>query len=145
MHGLFFLAQIATPPSGSSVPLWLQWLFVIGDPTLTDGRVLGGLLTWCKVVGLFCLLTWTSGWLFRRQQTDTGPQRTVTTVRIYMTAAALLLGLLSALLANMEQTERLKLAAWGPFKPAVWIGLLAGLLTVVLIEWKLWSVMLRSG
>ena len=47
----------------------LPWLFVFGEPDDHDRPACsGGLITWLKVVSLFCLLGWVVSWLVDRAQ-----------------------------------------------------------------------------
>src|SRR4051812_4280225 len=56
-------SQAVTP----DIPRWLlwtvEWLFVYGEPALSIPGIVGGLILWLKVVGLFCLLGWVVSWV----------------------------------------------------------------------------------
>src|SRR5690242_11196708 len=39
------------------------WLLIFGEPTMTIPGLWGALITWLKVVSLFCLLGWVAAWL----------------------------------------------------------------------------------
>ena len=41
----------------------MNWLRVFGDTNITILGILGGLITWLKVISLFCLLGWVVSWL----------------------------------------------------------------------------------
>ena len=41
----------------------VSWLLIFGEPTLTIPGLVGGLITWAKIVSLFCLLGWVVSWL----------------------------------------------------------------------------------
>lgn len=43
--------------------LLMSWLFVFGETNITVPGILGGVITWLKVVSLFCLLGWVVSWL----------------------------------------------------------------------------------
>src|SRR3954451_4688753 len=49
------------------IPDWLRptisWLFLFGEPAVSIPGLLGGLITWIKVISLFCLLGWVVSWL----------------------------------------------------------------------------------
>ena len=44
------------------------WLYVLGEPGLSIPGVLGGFITWVKVVSLFALLAWVMSWVVARVQ-----------------------------------------------------------------------------
>ena len=55
--------------SGLAAPTLIAWLFVLRRAGVTidaHGGLLGGLITWLKVVSLFCLLGWVVSWLVDR-------------------------------------------------------------------------------
>ena len=56
---LLVWAQAGAP---QAPPNWLLWFFVVGEPAVTIKGLPGGLLTWIKVLGLFCLLGWVLSW-----------------------------------------------------------------------------------
>ncbi len=138
-------------------PSWLLWLYVAGEPSRANARVfegplgwiptflLGGFLSWAKIVGLFCLLVWLGTTLFRRAARPTPSSRSQATIQVYLAGAVLVLGLLAALLGVMEETGRIKLMAWGPYKPGTWVGMLAGAIVLLLIEWRAWTGLDRRG
>src|SRR5262249_61391893 len=41
----------------------MTWLFLLGEPTVTMPGFLGALITWLKVISLFCLLGWVGSWV----------------------------------------------------------------------------------
>ena len=41
----------------------MRWLFLLSDPAATSNNLLGGLLTWLKVISLICLVCWVVSWL----------------------------------------------------------------------------------
>ncbi len=138
---LTLLAQAPGAPV-VEIPDWLQWLFVVGEPSITDGRAFGGILTWAKVLGLFCLLAWVAGWLLAKPK-GSGAARPVSSAKLYWLLAVLGIGLLSAFLGVLDETERLKLAPIGRFKPATLLAVLSGAGMLALVEWQLWSVLLK--
>ena len=145
MHGLTLLAQ--ANPSPDRVTDWLQWMFVWGEPSITEARAWGGLMTWAKVVGLYCLMAWVVGWLLASARANTVVRKS-NPIKLYVVLAAIVAGLVAAMLGVLDQTGQLKLAAIPPgsgIKPANWLGLLGGALLIALIEYQLWTVLRKRG
>jgi hypothetical protein len=129
------------------MPSWLQWLFVWGDPRYTDERAFGAVITWTKVVGLFCLVAWSASWLLApadpRLTPAPGGRGRQTKLMI------LLVGLLGCLLAVvlqvLQSTRRVAtLSVAGVSVATLQGGLFLGLL-LVLAEYVLWSNVRRKG
>ena len=51
-------AKPITPVDSSRLQSALQWMFVWGEPAVTVPGIWGGVITWCKVLGLITLLSW---------------------------------------------------------------------------------------
>ncbi|HEX8199637.1 MAG TPA: hypothetical protein VF590_04065, partial [Isosphaeraceae bacterium] len=45
------------------IPAWKWWLLVVGEPGDTIPGLAGGVITWVKAVGLFCLVAWGGSWV----------------------------------------------------------------------------------
>jgi hypothetical protein len=136
-------SQAAAPPAIPSRLLSaLLWLFAYGEPSATINGPWGGLLTWVKVIGLFCLLGWVAQWVVAALK-----ERVVRRARWLDVASlvALVGGLVCVLLRVLETTKRIptfKVAG----QPAV--SMLALLCTLVIVAWierLLWSSIMRLG
>jgi hypothetical protein len=128
-------------------PSWLgnllMWLYVWGEPSWTVAGTLGGLLTWVKVVGLFCLLGWLASWLVTALK-DRPTRRGRPTIGVLdaLLLIGLLSGLLSVLLLVMLSNKRLPSSlAWVPTA----LSLAGGTLTLIWAEARLWSILRRRG
>lgn len=145
MFGLTLFAQAApAPPKVQLPPDWLQWLYVWGEPAVTDGRSFGGLMTWSKVVGLYCLLAWVVAWLIVSTRSNTIARKS-NPIKLSLVLAVLVTGFLAAMLGVLDETDRLKLAKIGSLKPGSWLGILSGVLLIGLVEFQLWTVLRRKG
>lgn len=147
MSGLTLFAQaMDAAPAMAGVdlnpPVWLTWLYVWGEPSVTLGRSWGGLVSWSKVIGLYCLLAWVVGWLLTSARSNT-PGAKGSPVKLGMVIAVLVAGVIAAMLGVLEDTGRLNLQAIAGTKPATWLGLLSGLILLGLIEFQLWGAIIR--
>ena len=147
MSGLILFAQAmdgatALPAVDYSPPVWLTWFYVWGEPSVTLARSWGGLVSWSKVVGLYCLMAWVVGWLISSSRSNT-PGAKSSPGKLGLMVAVLVLGLVAVLLGVLDDTGRLKLMAFAGAKPATWLGLLSGVILLCLIEWQLWGAIFR--
>ena len=149
MSGLLLFAQVvadgsANVPAPIAPPAdWLRWFYVWGEPSVTLGRSWGGLVSWSKVVGLYCLLAWVIGWLITASRSNT-PGAKTSKVRLGLVLAVIGTGLLAALFGVLEETGLLKLVAIAGTKPAGWLAVLSGLILLALVETQLWGAILKS-
>jgi ABC-type transport system involved in multi-copper enzyme maturation permease subunit len=147
MSGLTLFAQAmqaapALPEASLEPPEWLTWFYVWGEPAATLGRSWGGLVSWSKVVGLYCLMAWVVGWLLTSARSNT-PGAKSSPVKLGMVIAVLVLGVVAALLGVLDDTGRLKLMAFAGAKPGTWLALASGLILLGLIEGQLWGAILK--
>jgi hypothetical protein len=137
-------ATAAVGPAGpaSVPPTWLRWMFVWGDPAFTIQEApWGGLMTWCKVVGLFCLLGWVLSWLFASMKDDAPGRGGFRPID-----AAGLIGVIAALVAALSSVALSAQSLPASFRPLpTAAGLVAAVLVVLWIEVKLWSILRRRG
>lgn len=141
---LFAQAADAAPAvNANNLENWMLWFIVWGEPSVTLGRWWGGLVSWSKVVGLYCLLAWVVGWLIAASRTDT-PGQKASPLKLGAVIAIVVTGLIAALLGVLEDTGRLKLMAIGGAKPGTWMGILSAGILLGLVEAMLWSVMTRK-
>src|SRR6266576_2789514 len=81
----------------------IAWMLLLGEPSLTTHGLVGGLLSWVKVLSLFCLLGWVVSWV-----TTALKERTAARGNWLDIAALLALvgGLVAMVLNVMEATGR---------------------------------------
>jgi hypothetical protein len=62
LDSIFLIAQAdaaaATPQAASWLMNFMGWVYLLGDPAITTKGLLGSLLTWLKIIGLFSLVAW---------------------------------------------------------------------------------------
>ncbi|MBX6311829.1 MAG: hypothetical protein IRY99_02745 [Isosphaeraceae bacterium] len=129
-------------PNPSVVPpAWLEWLYVWGEPSVTDERWFGGPITWLKVVGLFCLLGWTASRILaafkERRSARAGP--------FDIAAVAALIGALLAVALQVLQTSK-QLPTWQLGGISL-VSILAGACGLILFAWvekALWVDLRRA-
>ena len=148
MFGLALFAQAVADPAladfaqaRADLPMpaeWLQWMYVWGEPAVTLGRSWGGLVTWSKVVGLYCLLAWVVGWLISAGRSST-PGAKSSPIKLGLVVAVLASGVLATLLGVLDDSGRLKLERIAGMKPGVWLAFLAVITLAALIEGQLWG------
>jgi hypothetical protein len=121
----------------------LMWLYVWGEPAVTLAGTPGGILTWVKVVGLFCLLGWLGGWLITAlKERPTAARRAGPSVLDVLLLIGLAAGLVSALLLVLVANKRLPANLnWTPTA----FGLTGGVLALLWAEARLWSILGRRG
>jgi hypothetical protein len=134
----------AAGPAASPIPDWLMWLFVWGEPAVTVPGALGGLITWLKVVGLFCLLAWAGSWVvtaLKEKQSLLGRSRGAAWLDV-AALAAVALGVVAALLSVLQAANRLPA---GLRVAPLALGWLSAGVMLVWIESRLWGVIARKG
>ena len=123
----------------------LKWLYVLGEPGVTDngnGVVIGGLITWFKVVSLFALLAWLLSWVvaaYRTREKSRGD---------WLDIAALVatMGCLASVVLNVLQTTgRLKSSSVAGFNVSTSIALACGAVILLWTERSLWTSIRRLG
>jgi ABC-type transport system involved in multi-copper enzyme maturation permease subunit len=130
----------------TSIPVWLRptiaWLFVLGEPAVTQRGLLGSFIVWLKVVSLICLLSWVVSWLaraFKHRQIAYGSW-------LDIAAGCALIGFAASLLFRvLEASERIPIVRVGP---TTIVGLLGGACLLILFLWVeagLWRVFRKHG
>jgi hypothetical protein len=148
MSALILFAQIADAAAANAaadtkLSDWLSWFYVWGEPSFTLGRWWGGGVSWCKVVGLYCLMAWVIGWLVTSSRSNI-PGTKSSKAKLGIVLASLIAFGVAALLGVLEDTGKLPLKAFGGAKPGTWIALLGGGLLLGLVEFQLWSSMRKK-
>lgn len=125
-----------------SVRNLITWLYLFGEPLITTPGFLGALLTWVKVLSLFCLLGWVLSWL------STAIKERVVANNGWLDVAFLvsILGVIGTVgMAVLEKTERIPIYKFlGVY--VVWI--LAAVWTTLIFIWverALWGAIRRKG
>lgn len=134
-------AQVAVPDWAFNI---LQWLYAWGEPGISVAGTLGGIMTWLKVVGLFCLLGWLGAWLLtglKQRGTRAGRARGVSPLDV-MFLVGLVTAMLSALAWVLRSSQKLpESMGWLPST----LGLVGGALVFLWVEARLWSILRRGG
>ncbi len=143
---LFTIAQAGAAAAAEPVPppVWVQnllgWLYLIGDPAFTTKGLMGSLLTWTKIIGLFCLMSWIGA-----RTLSAIKQRIEMPALSGIAAAGLLGGLASILLQQLQRTGRLSMPLIGGVSPAVILGIVSLIAVLVWVEAMLWISMKRDS
>jgi hypothetical protein len=143
---LLWAQGAASPPGAPPIPQWLLsllgWLFLYGDFQFTARGLLGGWLTWVKVLSVVCLLGWTGSWLVTAIK-----ERYLGRGRWYDFVAfvALLLIPAARLLATLESSNVSSALKIGSMPVAALLTYLALLTLVMWVEIGLWRTIRRFG
>lgn len=140
LDSMFLIAQAGQTAAEAPklVQNFMGWMYLIGDPAFTVQGLLGSLLTWLKIVGLFSLVSWIGA-------------RTLSAIkdRISLPAmsgiavAGLLGGLVTILLQQLQASERIALPKIGSVSSITVLGLASIIAIVVWLEAILWVSMSR--
>ncbi|MFM7132109.1 MAG: hypothetical protein ACKO0V_22405, partial [bacterium] len=146
LESIFTLAQAGAAAAAEPMPppIWIQnllgWLYLIGDPAFTTKGLLGSMLTWTKIIGLFCLMSWIGA-----RTLSAIKQRIEMPALSGIAAAGLLGGLVSILLQQLQITGRLALPLIAGVSPAVILGIVSLIAVLVWVEAMLWISMKRDS
>src|SRR4051794_28720382 len=128
------------------IPVWLRptisWLFLFGEPAISIPGLLGGLITWVKVISLFCLLGWTVSWLtaaLKERRVARGTWLDIAAL------VAVIGGLGTVLLRVLETTGRLSAVNLGPVPLVTLLALVCGGVVFLWVEAGLWGAIRRLG
>jgi hypothetical protein len=135
----FLWAQAPPLSAGQSL---LRWVLVFGEPSVTINGPLGGVLTWAKVVGLFCLLGWIGSRLIAAYKSAAMPRNRPLDIAALIALAG---GFLCALLQVLDQTGRLKLGKFAGFSAIEALSIVFAGMLVVWVEYRLWTGLRRLG
>lgn len=138
-------AAVGDPAVRPVVPEWLQWVYIWGDPGFTDARPFGGVITWTKIVGLFCLLGWVASWLSVRPESRLGAVPKGRGMRLGLLAGGLGFGLLAILVTVLRDSGRMPSVNIAKVPLATLLASAAVATFVLLGEWVLWSNVRRVG
>jgi len=133
-------AAPAPPPPPALIQNLLAWLYLIGDPAFTTKGVLGSLLTWTKIIGLFCLVSWVGARVLSAVK-----QRIQLPALSGIAAAGLLGGLASILLQQLQSAGRLSLPMIAGVSPAVILGIISLFAVLAWVETLLWVSMNKES
>jgi hypothetical protein len=123
----------------------VKWLFVFGEPGVTDngnGPVIGGLITWVKVVALFALLAWVFSWVIAAYKTRLKNR----TDWLDIAALLALLGSVGSVVLNvLQNTGRLKASTIQGLSISTVVALACGAVILIWTERSLWTSIRRLG
>ncbi len=140
--------QTAPPAAPSFLHNAVAWLHLLGEPTRTiygttwTAALLGGLLTWVKVVSLFCLLGWVASWLstaFKERTVARGNWLDIAAL------AAIVGGIGTMLLRVLETSDRIPVYKIGGIYTVTLLTAACLLIFFLWIESALWSAIARVG
>jgi ABC-type transport system involved in multi-copper enzyme maturation permease subunit len=146
---LFLLAQADAPQQAQQAQQaaaqmsprlmnFIGWLYAVGDPAYTIKGVLGSLLTWLKIVGLFSLIAWIGARVLAAIK-----DRITLPALSGVAAAGLLGGLVSVLLQVLQTTGRLNLPGIAGVSASAVLGVVSLIAVMVWLEATLWVSMSR--
>ena len=142
LDSIFLIAQAdaaaATPQAASWLMNFMGWVYLLGDPAITTKGLLGSLLTWLKIIGLFSLVAWIGARVLQAIK-----DRISLPALSGLAAAGLVGGLISILLQVLQSTGRLALPIIGGVSPAIILAILSIIAVVVWLEATLWISMSR--
>ena len=129
-----------------TLPSWIQWMIVWADPQFTDARLLGGFfggfMTWSKLLGLVCLISWLGTRffnLFLRSQQSRSGQSVVLNLPVIGLLLFVGIAILTAFLSIVQQAAvfPIPLIAGYPI-PALLVGIefLLGFLALEAVMWS---------
>ncbi len=127
-------------PTPVTVPEWLQWAYLLGEPSQTVPGWWGGPLIWVKVVALFGLVGWLGAWVVSAIKEQTVPR--------WLNAAALaglLGGVVAVVLLVLESETHRPSIKLGPLALVDILTAASEILLVLWAAWALWSIVLRVG
>lgn len=145
LPSLFLLwAQTKMPGVPDSLVKTLKWLYIFGEPGITDSSIplLGGLIAWLKVVGLFALMGWVFSWVLAANRTRSRSR----VDWLDIAALAALVGCLSSVVLNvLETTGRIRpLSARGVAAGTI-LALACGAVILLWTERAVWTSIRRFG
>ncbi len=122
------------------MPAWLLnfigWVYLFGDPAFTTKGILGSLLTWLKIIGLFSLVAWIGARILGAIK-----DRINLPALSGIAAAGLLGGIASVLFQVLQSTGRIALPSVGGVSAGAVLGLVSLLAVLVWLEATLWVSM----
>ena len=126
----------------------MAWLYLLGEPTATIPgyttlqAIVGGLITWVKVISLFCLLGWVVSWLATALKERTVARGTWLDVA----ALAALVGAVGTLLMQvLETNKRIPIYTIGGAYTVTVLGVAFGLILFLWVEKAVWSSIRKWG
>jgi hypothetical protein len=133
-------AQIPLPGVSPQIRPLVIWLFLLGEPSLSIPGILGGLLSWLKIVSLLSLIGWMVSWLAAALKERVGAKAN------WLDIAALVALIASpgvALIRVLETTERLPVYKIGGVYLVTLFGLACGAVIFLWVEAALWRTIRR--
>ena len=140
-------AQVQVPTT--NLPHWLKapllWLFVLGEPNITDetyGVWFGAILVWLKIAAIFCLLGWVLSWVVTSLKR--GPSKPIDWLDlVFLVALGLSVGV--ALLDVAQSNKRVREINISGLRLVSVLALALGGVMLIWLERALWSSIRRVG
>lgn len=129
----------------------LAWLYLLGEPNVTipaldwSRAVLGGALTWLKVVSLFCLLGWAVSWLVTALKEKTVGRGGWLDVAALVSIIGAVGTVVLHVLEQNKQFPVYKVPSLGGIYVAWLLGMVFGALFLLWLEAALWRTIRRFG
>ena len=120
----------------------MTWLYVFGETNITVPGLLGGLITWMKVVSLFCLLAWIVSWLATAVK-----ERTVARGGLldFAALAALIGGVATLFWSVLETNEKVKVYMIFGMYSVAFSAIACGLILFLWAEVAIWRTIRKAG
>ncbi|WP_406693423.1 hypothetical protein V5E97_20575 [Singulisphaera sp. Ch08] len=121
----------------------MLWLLLLGEPAFTQPGLIGGLITWVKIISLFCLLGWVVSWVSIALKERTAARGNW----LDIVALIALLGCIAAMVFHvMESTGRItQVYKVGPIPFVTLLALSCGVVIFLWIESALWRTIGKLG
>ena len=143
MSFLLSFPMIWSQAAFSGIPEWTRRLLLLGEPTLTLPGPLGRLLTWIKVLSLFCLMGWVVAWVIVR--VERAVDRPAPPARRGRARRARSACLVPLMLSVLESTGRIKPPLVGGVSLATLLAVACGAVIFAWVETVLWTTIRRIG
>ena len=144
----FLLGQVSLQTLPKSLQIIMGWLYVFGEPTYTiqisslPTMLLAGLLTWAKVVSLFCLLGWVLSWV----ATALKERRVARGSWLDVAALAAVVGIGATMLVRvLETSDRLKIYKIAGVYTVNLMAVTCGLVLFAWVEHAVWTTLRKLG
>ncbi|RLT14791.1 MAG: hypothetical protein DWI24_02390 [Planctomycetota bacterium] len=141
LDSILLIAQAnatAPPQTANWLMNFMSWVYLLGDPAITTKGLLGSLLTWLKIIGLFSLVAWIGARVMQAIK-----DRISLPALSGIAAAGIVGGLISLLLQVLLSTGRLALPIISGVSPVAILVILSILAVVAWLEATLWISMSR--
>jgi ABC-type transport system involved in multi-copper enzyme maturation permease subunit len=133
---------LQAPGAANRLRPLLTWLYVFGEPTVTFPGLTGAVITWLKVISLFCLAGWTLSWLSAAIKERTTGRGSWLDIAALVAVVGTIGTVLLRVLETSEKIPIYKIAG------VYTVYLLAGLWMLIFFLWvetALWTAIRKMG